>query len=84
MHAKLLEHSELLTHSGRQLGGEPTYSFKHEHDGESPIGRHSEFGPHGDGWQGFVDGVCNGVSGIGWHLINGSPVYFGKQLQIGL
>ena len=49
MHAKLLGHSELLTHSGRQLGGEPIYSFKHEQDGESPTGRHSELGPHGDG-----------------------------------
>lgn len=27
---------------------------KHEHDGEFPIFRHSAFGPHGDGIQGFL------------------------------
>lgn len=49
MHAKLFEHSVLETHSGRQFGGAPMKSLKQEQDGVSPIGLHSEFGPHGDG-----------------------------------
>lgn len=36
MQAKWLEHSVLLTHSGRQFGGEPINSGRHEQDGESP------------------------------------------------
>lgn len=34
--AKLLAHSELMTHSGRQLGGLPIYVGRHEHDGVPP------------------------------------------------
>lgn len=30
-HAKSCGHSELTTHSGRQLGGDPSYSAKQEH-----------------------------------------------------
>lgn len=52
MHAKWLEHSELETHSGRQFGGDPMNSFKHEHDGVSPTTLHCEFGPQGDGRHG--------------------------------
>lgn len=44
-----LEHSAFDTHSGLQLGGEPTYSLKQEHDGKSPITLHSEYGPQGEG-----------------------------------
>lgn len=29
-------------------------SGKQEHDGESFIPRHTEFGPQGDGWHGFI------------------------------
>lgn len=54
MHAKLLEHSGLIEHSGLQLGGLPIYPLKHEQDGNSPIFRHSLFGPHGDGKHGLV------------------------------
>lgn len=36
IHAKLYEHSLLLTHSGLQLGGAPIYSDKHEQDGDVP------------------------------------------------
>lgn len=49
IHAKLLEHSLLLTHSGRQLGGTPTNSAKQEHEGESLITLHSALEPQGDG-----------------------------------
>lgn len=49
MHARLKEHSLFVTHSGRQVGGIPIKSGKHEQDGDCPIMRHSEFGPHGDG-----------------------------------
>jgi hypothetical protein len=34
MHAWLLGHSELIEHSGRQLGGAPIYEAIHEHDGD--------------------------------------------------
>jgi hypothetical protein len=32
--ALLLGHSELIKHSGRQLGGDPMYVAKHEHEGD--------------------------------------------------
>lgn len=62
MQAKLKEHSVLPAHSGRQFGGDPMYSCRHEHDGESPIGLHSEYGPHGDGWHGLIGSCCGGGS----------------------
>lgn len=84
IHAKWLEHSELLIHSGLQFGGEPMNSFKQLQDGDSPIGRHSEFGPHGDGWHGFIGSRWGGCSTTGWHRTNGSPVNRTGQLHIGL
>lgn len=60
--AKLLEHSELTTHSGRQLGGAPMYWRKQEHEGLPPMSRHSLLGPQGDGMHGFLItiGGCSG------------------------
>lgn len=58
MHARLLGHSVLETHSGLQFGGDPINSLRHEHDGESPIARHSEFGPQGDGWHGVIGSLA--------------------------
>lgn len=49
IHAKLLGHSLLLTHSGLQFGGDPMNAGKQEHEGLSPVTLHCEFGPHGDG-----------------------------------
>jgi hypothetical protein len=40
MQAKLNEHSLLVTHSGRQFGGEPVNSGKQEQEGESPTALH--------------------------------------------
>lgn len=54
IHARCNAHSLLLIHSGRQFGGVPVNSGKHEHDGASPIALHWALGPHGFGWQGFV------------------------------
>lgn len=51
--AKWYEQSLLLTHSGRQFGGDPIYSGKHEHDGDVPCTWHCEYGPQGEGIQGF-------------------------------
>ena len=59
MHANRLEHSLLLTHSGRQLGGNPINSRRHEQDGWSLSTWHSAFGPQGDGWQGLI-----GIGGL--------------------
>lgn len=61
MQARLEAHSLLLTHSGRQLGGDPVNSGRQEHDGDSPVTLHCELGPHGDGWHGF-DGTGVGTS----------------------
>jgi len=36
MHAKLLEQSALIVHSGLQFGGDPIYDGRHEHEGEPP------------------------------------------------
>lgn len=51
--AKWLGHSLLLIHSGLQFGGDPTNSGRQEQDGCPFISLHWEFGPHGDGLQGF-------------------------------
>lgn len=96
--ARWLEHSLLLTHSGLQLGGEPMNPSRQEHEGESPDCLHSEFGPQGDGWQGFTTRISFSVNNVLTtrlnrestfipiivHLIKGSPVCSGGQLQIGL
>jgi len=64
MHAKWLAHSLLLTHCGRQLGGEPMKSGRQEHDGPSSDTLHAAFGPHGDGWHGFFGSACGGFSAV--------------------
>lgn len=56
MQDKLIGHSLLLTHSGLQFGGEPINSGRQEHEGDWPWILHCEFGPHGDGIQGFPIG----------------------------
>lgn len=64
MHARVLGHSTFETHSGRQFGGAPMYSLRHEQDGVSPTGLHSEFGPQGDGWHGLMgslEGNCSTI-----------------------
>lgn len=53
----------LLTHSGLQFGGELINPFMHVHVGELLITWHCEFGPHGDGWQGFI-GFVGSSAGI--------------------
>lgn len=54
IHAKWEGHSLLLMHSGLQFGGEPKNPPRQEHEGVSPITRHSAFVPQGDGAQGFA------------------------------
>lgn len=51
--AKLYGHSLLVMHSGLQFGGDPMNCGRQEHAGDSPWTLHCEFGPHGDGTQGF-------------------------------
>lgn len=36
MQARLLEQSALMVHSGLQLGGDPMYDGRHEHEGAPP------------------------------------------------
>lgn len=52
--AKVAGHSALMVHSGRQFGGAPMKPDWQLHAGVSPEFTQIEFGPHGDGWQGFV------------------------------
>lgn len=54
MHAKWEEHSLLLIHSGLQFGGELIKLGRQEQEAWSLTSLHSEFGPHGDGWHGFI------------------------------
>ena len=54
MHARLLGHSALMVHSGRQLGGEPRKFGRHEQDGDSPTAWQTALGPQGDGTQGLI------------------------------
>lgn len=45
--------SLLLTHSGRQLGADPTYPERQLHEGEpAAVTTQELYGPHGDGTQG--------------------------------
>lgn len=89
----------MLIHSGRQFGGLPIKSGRQEHDGESFISLHWALGPQGDGWHGLIlTGsscakivmylktflIINQVLRLGKHLIKGSPICCGGQLQIGL
>lgn len=57
MHDLSCEHSELTTHSGRQFGGAPVNSGKHEQTAWLFTSRHWLFKPHGDGWHGFSIGT---------------------------
>lgn len=54
MQAKFRAQSEFTLHSGRQYGGIPLNSGKHEHDGLPLSGRHLELGPQGLGTQGLT------------------------------
>lgn len=47
-------HSWWITHSGRQFGGAPSIPNEHEQTALASSSLHSEFGPHGDGIQGFT------------------------------
>lgn len=50
IHALSSEHSEFVVHSGRQVGGTPTYPDKQEQTACSLTSRHCELAPQGDGW----------------------------------
>lgn len=60
MHARLLGHSSSYMHSGRHCGARPIYPALQEQAGVSPIIRHCEFGPQGEGIQGLPDGLGSG------------------------
>lgn len=51
--ASISKHSELVTHSGLQLGGLPIKPTIHEHTAWSLIFLQWLLGPQGDGLQGF-------------------------------
>lgn len=50
------EHSELLMHSGRQFGGFPKNSGRHEQEGALFVITHWLLGPQGDGSHRFLGG----------------------------
>lgn len=57
MQALFEVHSELIEHSGLQLGGAPINVCKQEHDATPLVFLHCEFGPHGEGTQGSFS-IC--------------------------
>lgn len=73
-HAKLLGHSELITHSGRQFGGLPTKFGRQEHEGYPSEFLHWELGPQGEGLQGFT--TTTGVGGGATRLTPNEPSHF--------
>lgn len=48
-------HSEFTVHSGRQLGGDPKKSGKHEQDANPLLSLQIALPPHGFGMHGFLD-----------------------------
>lgn len=75
-HALDRSHSELLTHSGRQEGGEPIIDGRQEQIGWL-LGPslHWEFGPHGDGWHGFLLNDVVAVSVTRKNKLKGIQIY---------
>lgn len=51
---KLFGQSGLITHSGLQFGGDPTYPVRQVQEGFGPFALHCEFGPQGEGTQGSL------------------------------
>lgn len=54
-------HSEFVTHSGRQFGGEPMWLGKHEQIAWLSFTRHCELAPQGDGTHGFTIAILNEI-----------------------
>lgn len=54
LQASFWGHSELVTHSGLQVGGAPMYPGTQEQIAWPLFWRHWELGPQGEGWQGLV------------------------------
>jgi hypothetical protein len=81
MHAWLLGHSELITHSGLQLGGIPINDGRHEQAADPPLYWHRELEPHGDGTQGSV-GTCSTGFGNGAVKVIKCEMYYlrGRRL----
>jgi len=52
--ASFFGQSELITHSGLQVGGAPTNPFMQLHTACILFCRHWLFGPHGDGLHGLL------------------------------
>jgi hypothetical protein len=66
-HLKLIQalfegHSELMTHSGLQLGGGPMYPGRQEQASWPFITWQTALAPHGDGWHGTGIGVITGIT----------------------
>lgn len=72
--ARFAGHSELMLHSGLQLGARPTKFGKQEHAGVSPTNLHRELGPQGDGMQGLDGKSSFFLLSTLRQLIKGSPV----------
>lgn len=53
-------------HSGLQVGGLPIYPIMQEQTACPFISLHSEFGPHGEGWQGFLIGITKKIKNLRW------------------
>lgn len=97
-HAWVRGHSALTTHSGLQVGGLPICPGWHEHTAISFTILHKLFEPQGDGlhgslgtstnmynvWYGFQKFLFKSPDVTSLHKTNGSPLYFGWQLHMGI
>lgn len=61
MHARLVGHSEFVTHSGLHPGGLPVYWGRHEQTAWWLITLHWLFGPHGEGMHGLIDSISASI-----------------------
>lgn len=69
MQASILEHSSLVIHSGRHIGGDPWYSGKQEHTACPLWFRHTLLGPQGDGTHGSVLGGTSTIQTVFSYII---------------
>lgn len=70
IHAWLKRHSELVTHSGLQVGGLPINPSTQEHTAWPLISLHLLYGPHGEGLQGLLIGGATSISTVTFVNLN--------------
>lgn len=75
-HACVDGQSGLMTHSGRQFGGAPTYPGRHEQAGLLPLFWHWALGPQGEGTQGSLSCSTGGGGGGATYNKFSKPIFY--------